>query len=310
MTEDLRRLRHLIGLAEHRNFGRAAAALYITQPALSRSIQALEAELGARLVDRRPSGVELTDIGTLVLRHATALEAASRDLDREVRLAKGLELGELHVGAGPWGGAALVAPVIGQLNRLHPRVRVHVVVAPWRELPARLGARDVDIVVGGLGEIEGLDDLDCVVLSEQEVVVVGRVGHPLAGADHLSPADLFAHPLVGPGMDSDTADLLVALARAGGGGGAATPAAADLLTVQCDSSDVLRRLLVESDAVSFMPRFLVDADVRAGRLTVIADAGLGLRVKFGAAWLRGRSIGRAGTTFLDLLRDQGETVTT
>ena len=50
---DLRRLRHLIAVAEHGNFGRAAAASYITQPALSRSIQALEAEVGAPLFDRR-----------------------------------------------------------------------------------------------------------------------------------------------------------------------------------------------------------------------------------------------------------------
>ena len=67
MEVELRRLRHLIALAEHGNFGRAAAACYITQPALSRSIQALEAQVGAALFDRRRTGVELTDMGRLLL---------------------------------------------------------------------------------------------------------------------------------------------------------------------------------------------------------------------------------------------------
>jgi DNA-binding transcriptional LysR family regulator len=68
---ELRRLRHFLAVAEHGNFGRAAATSHITQPALSRSIQALEAEVGAVLFDRRPSGVELTDMGRLVLRART-----------------------------------------------------------------------------------------------------------------------------------------------------------------------------------------------------------------------------------------------
>jgi DNA-binding transcriptional LysR family regulator len=285
-------------LAEHRNFGRAAAALYITQPALSRSIQALEREVGATLVDRRSSGVELTDMGELVVRHATALDAAARDLDREVRLAQDLELGELRIGAGPWGGSVLVAPVVGRLNALHPRLRMRVVVAPWRELPARTRARDVDLMVGGFGDVAQLDDFELVSLGAHDTVVVGRVGHPLDLVDDVTPGDVFAYPLVGPGMDSDSSDLLAALARTVGD----RPAARELLTVECDSSDVLKQVLLESDALTFMPRFLVAPTLGAGALTVIEGATPGPRVEFGAAWLRGRSLGRAGTTFLDLLR--------
>ena len=80
---DMRRLRHALALAEHRNFARAAAALHITQPALSRSIQALEEGMGVLLFDRSPRDVEPTAFGELVLRHARGLELSSRDLDRE-----------------------------------------------------------------------------------------------------------------------------------------------------------------------------------------------------------------------------------
>ena len=180
-TMDLHRLRHLLAVAEHGNFGRAAAASHITQPALSRSIQALEAEVGAPLLDRRPTGVEPTDMGRLLLRHAEALDAAARDLDREIRLAKGLDLGELRIGVGPWGGAALVAPVIGRLHVLHPRLRLGVVVAPWRELPDRLRARDVDIVVGALGQIDALEEFTTVASAGPRD---GRRRARWASADH------------------------------------------------------------------------------------------------------------------------------
>ena len=297
---ELRRLRHLIAVAEHGNFGRAAAAVYLTQPALSRSIQALEAEVGATLFDRRQSGVELTEVGRLVLRHAKTLDAAAGDLDRDVRLAKGLQLGELRIGAGAWGGAVLVAPVVGRLSARHPGVHVRVLVAPWRELPARLRAREVDIVVGSLGELEELDEFECLSLSVQDTLIVGRAGHPLGGVDDAKVADVLAYPLVGPGLDSDAAGLLAGLASALADDQARSTT--QLLTVECDNSDVLKRVLVETDAVTFMPRYLVESDLRDGRLAVVAELDIGLRVHLGAAWLRGRSLGGAGTAFLELLR--------
>lgn len=67
---DLRQLRHFVALAEHQHFARAAAAVHLSQPALSRSIQALESQLDCTLVDRHSRGVSLTAHGHLVLEHA------------------------------------------------------------------------------------------------------------------------------------------------------------------------------------------------------------------------------------------------
>ena len=298
MDIELRRLHHLMALAEHGSFGRAAPAVFLTQPALSRSIQALERDVGATLVDRRPTGVELTNIGRLVLRHAIALDASVRDLEREVRLTKDLELGELRVGVGPWAASSLVAPVIGRMNRRFPTLRVNVVVTPWRELPGRIRARDIDLMIGGSSGVAHVDDFDYVTLSTHDTVVVGRAGHPLTDTEHVTPADLFACPIVGPGLDSGAADLLAELAQAAGH--LASMTAADVLTVECDSSEVLKEIVANSDALTIMPRFLVDADLAAHRLAIVTD--IGLRVEFGAAWLHGRTLGRAGTTLLEMLR--------
>ena len=144
---ELRQLRHLMAVVEHGSFSRAAEAVHLTQPALSRSIQALEASVGAPVLERNRGAIQPTDVGQLLLTHARLLDTVTRDLERDIALTQGLELGELRIGVGPYGGSALVGPAIGQLNRAHPGLRLKTVLAPWQELPDRARARDVDLIV-------------------------------------------------------------------------------------------------------------------------------------------------------------------
>jgi DNA-binding transcriptional LysR family regulator len=80
-----RRLQHLTTLVEHGHFGRAAKALNISQPALTKSIQALETELGVALVDRKGGGITLTIFGELVMQQSKGLFTAENDLRREIK---------------------------------------------------------------------------------------------------------------------------------------------------------------------------------------------------------------------------------
>ena len=146
MDIELRLLRHARALAEHRNYARAARALRLSQPALSRSIRTLEAHVGARLFDRGRSGAEPTDAGRVFLEHAAGVLARAEDMSREMRLLRGLDLGELAVGAGTYPSEMLVATAVARLVRAHPAVRVRVVTDNWaaliglvrRETPSRL----------------------------------------------------------------------------------------------------------------------------------------------------------------------------
>jgi len=296
----LRQLQHLLAVAEHRNFGRAADALHITQPALSRSIQVIEAIVGASLFDRSRAGIEPTDIGRLLIRHADLLNASARDLDREIRLAKGLDLGELRIGVGPFGGSALIGPVIGRLNRLHPRLRVRLIVAPWQELPERARAREVDVIVAELADMNRFEDFQSAPLAEHAALLVCRPDHPLSKLSAPRREDMFAYPLAGPRLPSEARQRLLAGAAAASGEAAPRD---EPLGIECDSSSVLKSILMHSDAVSMMPRFMVDAEVRSGHLVVLPAIDFGIRTHFGAAWLRNRSMSGPGLKFIELLRE-------
>ena len=101
MSVDLHLIRHALALAKHGNFRRAAQALHVSQPTISRNIAALERSLGVRLFDRTRSGVEPTEFGRLVLERGRDLLAGAADLRREVGLRAGLDSGSLAVSAGP-----------------------------------------------------------------------------------------------------------------------------------------------------------------------------------------------------------------
>jgi DNA-binding transcriptional LysR family regulator len=295
---ELRQLRHAVALAEHRNFARAAETLHITQSALTRSIQALEAKFGARLFDRGQREVTPTMLGELVLRHAAALELAARDLQRDVELAKGLEIGELRIGAGPFAGAALVGGAVGRLSQAHPRLRTEVVIGPWQELPERIRQREVDLMVGDLRDVGKLEGFEVQPLRPHAQVWMCRAGHPLAARSTVTMAEMLAYPLTGPRLPAEVLDWLKQRLPEEVRDIPGSP-----LTITCDSSEVLKRILVQSDAISSMAPYMFADELRAGHLVALPHAGEPLQGRYGAAWLGGRTLSAPAEEFLRLLAE-------
>lgn len=296
---DLRQLRHVLALAETRNYLRAAEALHISQSALSRSIQALEATLGVTLFDRDKRKVEPTEFGHLLIEHARKVDLAAREIERDFALARGLETGELSIGAGPYGGAALVAKAVGQLCAKHPNLRTNVVIGPWQELPDRLRSREIDLMVAEVRTIRGKDEFEVTELASHPSVVACRPGHPLLREAHPDISAVFRYPLVGPRAPAADVEAILQLAPA-----AALPELRrrGYLAVTCDSLPVLKTVLQNSDALCLMSLFMVVDELRAGTLAVLPPhfdfAGRGT---FGVAWVRGRTLSKPARAFVELL---------
>ena len=172
-------LRHLISLAESGSFSKSAQALYITQPALSRSIRALEDELGMSLFDRVGRRIELTAFGREVVERAKQLvfEAGElRDSGRRMREGQG---GALRIGMGSGPGAMLMTPLLMRMAMQYPKVRVVVARGGTDMLAQSLRDRLLDALVVDARSLKPADDLLVSELREMRGVFMCRRGHPL-----------------------------------------------------------------------------------------------------------------------------------
>jgi DNA-binding transcriptional LysR family regulator len=170
----------------------AATALRYTQSAVSRQIAALEAELGVRVFDRLPRGVELTAEGRELLPHAEAvldrLAGARRSLDD----LRGLGRGRLRVGAFPTAVAALVPRALASFRQAYPEVDLSLVEGRTPGLLERLADGDADVAVVSTSPVDHLDDVRYELhhlLDERLLVAVSR-DHRLARRRTVRLAEL------------------------------------------------------------------------------------------------------------------------
>lgn len=177
---NLRRLEHLIALAEERHFGRAAERVHLSQPAFSRSIQALEHETNLRLFDREGAEVRPTPAGEFLLERARRLLFASRGLQLDLQLYRKTELGSLAFGIGPFPAAMLMHAVVPQLRRQHPALKLRIEIYNWKILLERLLQEDIEFFIADIQSIPAVDDVIILPLRQVPAGFFVRAGHPLA----------------------------------------------------------------------------------------------------------------------------------
>ena len=186
---DLRMLRYFVVLAEHGHFGRAAAALHLSQPALSRQIQRLEDQLDLRLFDRTPQGARLTHPGTIFIRHARSLLRSAAHAVAAARAA----IGPSHMTIG-YSGNLIITAVVREVRHRHPDAEVRSRYLGWDDQQSALLDHRVDAVLAHMPFPTG--GLDVTVVHEEPRVLITSVSHPMAERPSVSLADIADEPLV------------------------------------------------------------------------------------------------------------------
>jgi DNA-binding transcriptional LysR family regulator len=185
---DLRHVRYFTVVAEQRHFGRAADALHITQPSLSRQVRRLEQVLGARLFDRTPQGARLTGAGEVFLPRAKALLRAAAQATAATRAAA--EPSRITVG---YINGLFVTPAVRDLRHRFPDADVQTLHLGWNETREALLEGRVDAVVTRLPL--RTDRLRVTVLYDEPRVLVVPVDHRLAGKESVTLDDIADEPL-------------------------------------------------------------------------------------------------------------------
>ncbi|WP_330251009.1 LysR family transcriptional regulator [Nocardia sp. NBC_00565] len=186
---DLRLVRYFTVVAEHGNFHRAAAALHIAQPSLSRQIKRLEERLGVRLLDRTTQGSRLTEAGQAFLPRAEALLHSAAQAAADARAAA--VPGTVTIG---YVGGLIVTAAVRELRGRHPDAEVRTRHLDWRDVRPALLEHRVDAVIAR--EPFPTDQLRVTILYDEPRVLLVPTTHRLAGKQSIRLADFADEPLV------------------------------------------------------------------------------------------------------------------
>lgn len=236
-------LRHLISLAQTGSFTRSARELFLTQPALSRSIRALEDELGQPLFDRIGRRSVLTPFGQLALQRARQLVSDADELAGSGRLMEAGQAGAVRIGLGAGPGAMLMTPLLKTMARSHPQVHVEVARGHTDVLVAALRARALDALVVDARAVLPAPDLQVGHLVEMRGAFMVRPDHPLAQSKGpIRFSALRRYPIASTSLSDEVARTLIERY-----GAEAHPEAC--VTLRCDEISSLVEVAQDSDAV-------------------------------------------------------------
>jgi DNA-binding transcriptional LysR family regulator len=296
---ELRHLAHALALAEHRNVARAAKALHMSQPALTRNIQALEDRMGLPLFERLRSGVEPTDAGQLLLKRAEVILSQTDDLMREVGgVGTGVQTG-LRLSAGPYPAGMIVGPAVASMLRKWPERHFNIAVDNWVDAIRKLRDRRVDFAICEASEVRD-GDLESLPLARHQGSPVVRRGHPLLDAGDLTFKKILEWPVVfSARLPPRVLTKIVTAARLKRG---FDPA------VHCEDIGLVKTLVQESDLVGFFTLSMVEDELSSGRMVVMEVDEPWLTTGFALFHLKDRALTQVAVEFIREIQRADEQV--
>jgi len=243
----LQELRYFVAVADHRHFGRAAAACRVTQPTLSAGLRSLERKLDRTLCERGPGGVVMARGSHELVEQARRILAEADRFRRLADAERAPLTGVLNLGAIPTVGPYLFPHVIAGLRRRWPELRLHLVEARTADLLAQLRRGDLDVALMSPPVPDA--DLDHAPLYREEFLLALPEGHPLIGRRRIAPADLATEPLLLLDEGHCLRDQVVEYCRIG------DPAAREL--VRSGSLETLRNMVAAGVGATLLPALAV-----------------------------------------------------
>lgn len=296
---DVARLRQLALIVRERSFSRAAEAIGISQPALSKSIRSLERALGVQLLERGRFGASPTSFGLALVRHADAIDAELRSALQEVDAMRIARSGHICVGCGPSEATRLLPIALDRLRSRSPGIRITVLYGLNEALMPMVKHGEVDFAVSSIPARSLDPDLRQVKLHEDRAAVIARTGHPLLkrrgplSAQHLIGHEWILarqHELERRALD----DLFL-------GAGLTPPE----VTLETTSAVLMKTAVMQSDFLTFLPRELIYWEERAGLLCALQLAAPSWHRLVGLTLRARASVSPAAQALIDSLREVG-----
>ncbi len=262
---NLKQLKVFYYAAKHLSFTRAAEELFITQPAVTMQISALERQYGLRLFLRRKNELSLTEAGTVLFSYAEKIMETAFEAERALFNLKANPHGVLRIGTTKTFARHLLAPYILRYQAAFPRVRIQVDEGSSEEMAMSVlyGRNDLAIV-GRIPYPERLEAIPFPATPTDELVLIVPPSHRLAGRDRVSFHDLADEPLVLREKGSGTRHVIVSRLEGEG--------IAPRILLEAGNVDFIKDLVRTGAGVSIVGEISVREEVARGTLVALRFA--------------------------------------
>ena len=189
-----RQLAYFLAVYEHRSLRSAAETIGISQPALSKSLQKLEQQLGVALFERRASGIQPTDFAVTLHHHAQSIYNEARYIELEAAAITSGRSGLLRIGAGPAWSHGYLPLILPRFQSRFANIRLEIETGVTDYLLPRLIGGEFDLFMGSLFGIQPSEDISLHPLIRTRMILVVRPEHPLLANAAITAANLLTYP--------------------------------------------------------------------------------------------------------------------
>lgn len=282
-------------VANHHSFSRAAESLGITQPAVSIQVQELEKSLGVTLFHRRSKGLRVTEVGETVYAYAQQIFVLSDRLMEAVQDMEDLKSGHLTLGASTTPGEFVLPLAVGQFRRTYPGIQLELVIANTRMIVQRILNREMDLGMVGERPEEHSDELEMIDYLEDEIVLVASPAHPVAQAPSVTPRQVVEEGLIV--REQRSATRLAAERHF------AALGIEPRIALELGSNQAVKQAAAAGGVVGVISRLGVEAEVKAGMLTLLSVDGWLCRRPLTLIYPKDRYLSPAQRAFRQFLMD-------
>ena len=286
---DFDQLETFLEVARHASFSRAAEKRFRTQPAISSQIRSLEDEVGAKLFDRSGGKVSLTASGKVFQKFCEETIAMRRALLTAVLETERVPRGELTVSANEGTCLHILPEVFADFKRQYPDVSVAIKRADYAKILEWVTDNTVDFGVVSLPVTD--TRLTVVLIHRDELVVIAPPTHPLAKLKSVALADASQFPLVLP-KGGHTRDALEELFH--------ERRLKPQVSMELDSSELLKRFVAAGVGVGFIARSSVDEDATANTLVAVPLSDAQVRRDLALVFRKDKALSRSALAFIDI----------
>lgn len=288
---NLNQLRVFYHAAKHQNFTRASEDLHITQPGVTAQARLFEETCGLVLFKKRGRRVFLSDEGKILFEYARKVFDTEGELEDAIEDLRALKRGILRLGTTKAYARYFMPVLITSYHQQHPNIRIHLDEGSSRDMIRSLLEFRNEIAV--IARAEDHPDVAFTPFSQEELVLIVPPGHPWTHQRAVRIEELALEPIIMKDVGSGTRRVLNDLFSRSG--------YEPNVLMETSNTEFIKDLVHRGEAVSFLVRASVAAELQAGRLNTVPLEGAHLTLDVSIAHLKNQHLSPAARAFLEIL---------